>query len=71
MRRLGAVFALVIGIVTATAAPAGATLLNGCPDQKMGRPFLRWLDPISYTLAPTEASRAVRRDGSFVEAPRS
>jgi hypothetical protein len=52
MRRLGAVFALVIGIVTATAAPAGATLLNGCPDQKMSRPFLRWLDPISYTLAP-------------------
>jgi hypothetical protein len=52
MRRLGAVFALVIGIVTATAAPAGATLLSGCPDQNMSRPFLRWLDPISYTLAP-------------------
>jgi hypothetical protein len=27
-------------------------MLNGCPDKDMSRPFLRWLDPISYTLAP-------------------
>ncbi len=52
MRRFGAAFALVIGLATAAAAPAGAAVLNGCPDQSMGRPFLRWLDPITYTLAP-------------------
>jgi hypothetical protein len=52
MRRFGAAFALVIGLATAAAAPAGAAVLNGCPDKSMSRPFLRWLDPISYTLAP-------------------
>ena len=52
MRRFGAAFALLIGLATAAAAPAGATMLNGCPDKDMSRPFLRWLDPISYTLAP-------------------
>jgi hypothetical protein len=52
MRRLGAAFALVIGLATATAAPAGAAVLNGCPHQDVSRPFLRWLDPVSYTLAP-------------------
>jgi hypothetical protein len=52
MRRFGAAFALVIGLATTAAAPGGATVLNGCPDQAMSRPFLRWLDPIQYTLAP-------------------
>lgn len=52
MRRLGAAFVLAIGLATAAAAPAGAAVLNGCPDQSMSRPFLRWLDPVSYTLAP-------------------
>ena len=52
MRRFGAAFALVIGLATTAAAPAGAALLNGCPDQQTSRPFLRWLDPISYVLAP-------------------
>ena len=52
MKRVGALFALIIGLVTATAAPADAAVLDGCPDQAMSRPFLRWLDPISYTLAP-------------------
>jgi hypothetical protein len=52
MRRFGAAFALVIGLATGAAAPAGAALLNGCPDQEMSRPFLRWLDPVSYVLAP-------------------
>jgi hypothetical protein len=52
MRRFGAAFALVIGLTTTAAAPAGAALLNGCPDQQTSRPFLRWLDPISYVLAP-------------------
>jgi hypothetical protein len=52
MRRLVAGLALVIGLATATTAPAGAAVLGGCPDRAMSRPFLRWLDPISYTLAP-------------------
>lgn len=52
MKRFGAVFALIIGLATAAAAPAGAALLNGCPDKDMSRPFQRWLDPITYTLAP-------------------
>ena len=52
MRRFGAAFALVIGLATTAAAPAGAALLNGCPDQQTSRPFLRWLDPVSYVLAP-------------------
>jgi len=52
MRRFGAVFALIIGLATAAAAPAGAAVLNGCPDKDMSRPFQRWLDPITYTLAP-------------------
>ena len=52
MRRLGAAFALVIGLATGAAAPAGAVVLDGCPDQELSRPFLRWLDPVAYTLAP-------------------
>ena len=52
MRRFAAAFALVIGLATTAAAPAGAAVLNGCPEQDMSRPFLRWLDPVSYTLAP-------------------
>ena len=52
MRRFGAVFALIIGLATAAAAPASAAVLNGCPDKDMSRPFQRWLDPIMYTLAP-------------------
>ena len=52
MRRFGAVFALIIGLATAAAAPAGAAVLNGCPDKDMSRPFQRWLDPVTYTLAP-------------------
>ena len=50
MRRLGAAFALVIGLATVAAAPAGASVLGGCPDRPMSQPFLRWLDPLSYTF---------------------
>lgn len=52
MKRLAAGLAVFVGMVTATAAPAGAAVLNGCPDQRTSQPFLRWLDPISYVLAP-------------------
>jgi hypothetical protein len=62
MRRLGAALALVIGLATATAAPAGAAVLNGCPDRDMSRPFLRWLDPIQYTLAPDGGFEAGARN---------
>jgi len=50
MRRLGAAFALVIGLATVAAAPAGASVLGSCPDRPMNQPFLRWLDPLSYTF---------------------
>jgi hypothetical protein len=50
MRRLGAAFALVIGLATVAAAPAGASVLGSCPDRPMSQPFLRWLDPLSYTF---------------------
>ena len=52
MKRFGPVFALIIGLAMAAAAPAGAAVLNGCPEKDMSRPFQRWLDPITYTLAP-------------------
>jgi hypothetical protein len=52
MKRFGAALAVLIGLATATAAPTGATVLGSCPDRPMSHPFVRWLDPISYTLAP-------------------
>jgi hypothetical protein len=51
MKRFGVVFAVMVGMATAAAAPAGAALLGNCPDRPMSKPFLRWLDPLSYTLA--------------------
>jgi len=45
-----------MGLATTTASPAGATVLGGCPDRSMSRPFLRWLDPLSYTIAPNFAT---------------
>jgi hypothetical protein len=35
-----------------TTQPAAADLLPGCEGQTLERPFLRWLDPLHYTLAP-------------------
>jgi hypothetical protein len=54
MRRIGAGIAVLVGLVAVAfaAAPAGADIIGGCPDRQMSRPFLRWLDPVSYTLAP-------------------
>jgi hypothetical protein len=51
MKRFIGVFALFVGMILATTAPAGATLLGSCPDRPMSKPFLRWLDPLSYTFA--------------------
>jgi hypothetical protein len=54
MRRFGVSLAVLAGMAAAafSAAPASATLVGGCPDREMSRPFLRWLDPIAYTLVP-------------------
>jgi hypothetical protein len=50
MKRFGAALAVAIGMAAAATAPAGATVLGNCPDRPMSQPFLRWLDPISYTF---------------------
>jgi hypothetical protein len=50
MKRFGVLFAMMVVMATAAAAPAGAALLGDCPDRPMSKPFFRWLDPISYTL---------------------
>lgn len=34
------------------ASPSTAGLLPGCESQQLEQPFLRWLDPLQYTLAP-------------------
>jgi hypothetical protein len=34
------------------ASPSSAGLLPGCDDQQLEQPFLRWLDPMQYALAP-------------------
>ena len=41
-------------LATAPAASAGplASALGSCPSEQLERPFLRWLDPLSYTLVP-------------------
>lgn len=60
MRQYGRKAAVFVGVVTAAAvsmaAPAKADLLSsvssGCTYPNMSQPFLRWLDPIKYTLAP-------------------
>ena len=45
-----AVAALAGGVPTATAASGGLT--TACGQQVFGQPFLRWLDPAYYVLAP-------------------
>lgn len=55
-KRLRCILALAIAAVAALAAwptsGAGATLVPGCSNQVLERPFLRWLDPAHYVLAP-------------------
>lgn len=53
MRRFGAGLAVMcVAAAAFSTAPAGAALAGGCPERDMSRPFLRWLDPIAYTLVP-------------------
>ena len=45
---LGVVAVLTVGAGTVQAAGAG----TGCPASQLGKPFLPWLDIMSYTLVP-------------------
>ncbi len=44
--------ALALGDVPAASANVISTVTGGCGQQKLEQPFLRWLDPAAYTLAP-------------------
>ena len=45
---IGVMAVLTIGAGTAHAASAASS----CPAYQLGKPFLPWLDPLAYTLAP-------------------
>ena len=48
-----AVFVVVLVSAGALSGSANAELLGGaCGDRQFSKPFLRWLDPMNYTLAP-------------------
>jgi hypothetical protein len=54
LRCLRITILLSLALVT-TALPSAAAVampISGCPDYPVGQPFLRWLDPMYYTLAP-------------------
>jgi hypothetical protein len=51
MRRLWSVLAGV-ALLASIVPAAHAAPLEGCSGQSFERPFLRWLDPVQYTLAP-------------------
>jgi hypothetical protein len=68
MRRLVVLLALLTAAVAAPTASAVAlpSVLGSCGDQPLARPFVRWLDPAQYTLAPNgdlESDGAWRLDG--------
>lgn len=42
----------IITTLLVPAAPASAGVLEGCGERELERPFLRFLDPFAYTLAP-------------------
>jgi hypothetical protein len=46
------VLATAVAALLVPAAPASAGLLDGCGDRALERPFLRFLDPLAYTLVP-------------------
>jgi hypothetical protein len=46
------VLATAVAALLVPAAPASAGLLDGCDDRALERPFLRFLDPLAYTLVP-------------------
>jgi hypothetical protein len=50
LRRLGVLSLASLALGATFSQPAVA--FAGCPDYPLERPFLRWLDPAHYTLAP-------------------
>jgi len=55
-RRVLSAAAIAVTALAATAVPASAGSLSDsaapCADQQLEQPFLQWLDPAQYTLAP-------------------
>jgi hypothetical protein len=46
------VLATAVAALLVPAAPASAGLLDGCGERALERPFLRFLDPLAYSLVP-------------------
>ena len=46
------VLATAVAALLVPTAPASAGLMDGCGDRALERPFLRFLDPLAYTLVP-------------------
>jgi hypothetical protein len=44
--------ATAVAALLVPAAPASAGLLDGCGERVLERPFLRFLDPLAYSLVP-------------------
>jgi hypothetical protein len=68
MRRLVVLLALLVATAAAPTASAVALpgLLASCEGQTLSRPFVPWLDPAQYTLAPNgglESDGGWRLDG--------
>lgn len=54
-RRVLLAAAVTLAGLIATAAPTSAASATSCADQPLEQPFLPWLDPATYTLAPDGA----------------
>ena len=50
LRRLTVLSIAALALGLGASQPAFAS--TGCPDRQLDRPFLPWLDPVYYTLAP-------------------
>ena len=77
-RRTGRILFATAVAAMAALAPAGtanAGLLSQsagpCPSYPMSQPFSKWLDPMSYTLAPGGVVRVGLRPDASPAAPRS
>ena len=53
MRRRHAALLAILAFALVAPASASAGVLPGtCPKERLSQPFLPWLDPMSYVLAP-------------------
>lgn len=50
LRRVAVLSVMALALGAGTVQPARAS--TGCPAYPLGQPFLSWLDPMQYTLAP-------------------